>query len=266
MGFRSAGFLSVLMAGLGWAVPAVTQPPFTDGYQAYRAGEKKKALAIWLKQADDGHADAQWVVGNMFFAGDGMARPDPETAAFYYRQSAEQGHLEAQVSLATLHRTGRGVKRDVAEAAKWLYKAAEAGHPVAQFDLGEIFYTGENGDVSRNAAHAFEWYRLAARSGVALAQLRLAQMYLEGLGTDKNRKQGLVWLTVARRQAAAEPDDELYWSKRVMPLDETAQTDKALRPLRRIILESYDEWIKSFTPAEIKDAEREAADWDPGKY
>ncbi|MFW6027867.1 MAG: tetratricopeptide repeat protein, partial [bacterium] len=190
----------------------------------------------------------------------------PETAAFYYRKSAEQGHLEAQVSLATLYRTGQGVKRNFAEAAKWLYKAAEAGHPVAQFDLGEIFYNGEDGEVSPNHAHAFEWYRLAARSGVALAQFRLAQMYLGGVGTRRDRKLGLLWLTVARNQAAAPPEEELYWSRRVMPLDRSAETDKARRTLRRIILETYDSRLSAFTPEEVDEAEKAAGDWNPGKY
>lgn len=263
MALRAVTF--IILAAL-WAGAAPAQTAFTDGYRAYKAGDKKKALAIWLKEANDGHADAQWVVGNMFVSGDGMREADPETAAFYYRQSAEQGHLEAQVSLATLLRTGQGVERNVPAAATWLYKAAEAGHPVAQFDLGELFYTGENGEVSRNPAHAFEWYRLAARSGVALAQFRLAQMYLEGRGTGKNRKLGLLWLTVARNQASASPEEELYWSKRVMPLDKMSETDKALRTLRRIILDFWEKRTRTFTPKELEQAEQDAADWNPGKY
>lgn len=266
MAFRAAGLVFLTALWVLWAAPVLAQTTFTDGYDAYKAGEKKKALAIWLKEADNGHADAQWVVGNMFASGDGMRHADPETAAFYYKESAKQGHLEAQISLATLYRLGKGVERDFTEAAKWLYKAAEAGHPVAQSDLGDIFYSGENGEVAQNRAHAFEWYRLAARNGVALAQFRLAQMYLQGLGTTENRKLGLVWLTVARNQAAAGPAAELYWSKRVMPLDRVAVTDSALRTLRQIILQYYEDQSRAFTPAELEDADKEAADWDPGKY
>ena len=246
--------------------PALAATPFTEGYKAYKAGKKKKALAIWLKEANDGHADAQWVVGNMFVSGDGMREADPQTAAFYYTESAKQGHVEAQVSLATLYRTGQGVEQDFAEAVKWLYKAAEAGHPVAQSDLGDIFYNGENGEIARNRAHAFEWYRLAARSGVALAQFRLAQMYLQRIGTDRNRRLGIIWLTVARAQAEAEPTAELYWSKRVMPLDKVAQTDSELRTLRRIIVQYYEEQSADYTLKELQDAAKEAADWDPAKY
>lgn len=266
MAFRTASLAFLAALWVFWAAPALAQTSFTDGYNAYKAGEKKKALAIWLKEADNGHADAQWVVGNMFVSGEGMERADPETAAFYYRKSAAQGHLEAQVSLATLYRLGKGVNRDFAVAAKWLYKAAEAGHPVAQTDLGDIFYNGENGEVAQNRAHAFDWYRLAARSGVALAQFRLAQMYLQGIGTDQNRRLGLIWLTVARNQAAADPAEELYWSKRVMPLDKVAETDKNLRTLRRIIVQYYEDQVGGFTPEEVQDAEKETADWDPGKY
>lgn len=260
MWFRVA--VLAIMAVL-WAGPVPAGPAFTEAYSAYKAGNRKKALAIWRAEADKGHADAQWVVGNMFVSGDGMARPDPERAAFYYQRSAEQGYLEAQVSLATLYRLGRGVERDPETAARWLQTAAAAGHPVAQSDLGDIFYGGENGEVAINRADAFAWYGLAARNGVALAQLRLAQMYLEGLGTEQDRKLGLLWLTVARNQAAAAPAQELYWSRRVVPLDR--ETGTAGRTLRHIILDAYEARAGKFTAEEREEAAKKAAAMTPGK-
>lgn len=248
------------------AGPASAAESFATGYEAYKAGEVQMALAIWLNAAGDGDADAQWVVGNMFASGEGMARPDPAAAAAYYKLAARQSHVEAQISLATLYRLGRGVQLDSRQAVRWLYKAALAGHPVAQTDLGDVYYHGGEGGVGRDLPQAFEWYRLAARNGVAVAQFRLAQMYLGGIGTDADAKQGLIWLIVARDQAAAPTAAELYWSKRVMPLDRVVETDAERRTLRQILLDAYAARASGISAAELDDARRAAAEWDPAKY
>ena len=52
------------------------------------------------------------------------------------RELAEKGSAEAQYNLGTLYLAGQGVPEDVAEALKWFRKAAEQGSAMAQFNLG----------------------------------------------------------------------------------------------------------------------------------
>ena len=56
-------------------------------------------------------------------------------AAKLCRCAAEQGNADAQYLLATIYEEGRGVPQDYAEAVKWFRLAAEQGHARAQYFL-----------------------------------------------------------------------------------------------------------------------------------
>ena len=48
-------------------------------------------------------------------------------AAKWYRKAAEQGDADAQFLLGVMYHEGHGVERSDAEAAKWWRRAAEQG-------------------------------------------------------------------------------------------------------------------------------------------
>jgi hypothetical protein len=50
--------------------------------------------------------------------GQGVAQ-DFQQAAEWYRKAAEQGHAQAQFNLGELYRVGKGVAQDYIEAYKW---------------------------------------------------------------------------------------------------------------------------------------------------
>jgi TPR repeat protein len=58
--------------------------------------------------------------------GIGTEQNDTE-AVRWYRASAEQGYAEAQFNLGEMYEEGRGVARDIAEALEWYKKACENG-------------------------------------------------------------------------------------------------------------------------------------------
>src|SRR5664280_1687320 len=91
---------------------------------SYAAFEKLMPLA---KQ---GNALAQYMVGEMYYKGEGVTQ-DYTSAAKWYRKAAEQGYAPAQYSLGLMYREGRGIPQDYAEAAKWYRKAAEQGNVYA---------------------------------------------------------------------------------------------------------------------------------------
>ena len=67
---------------------------------------------------------APWVFGQ-----------DPDRVTEIRRQ-AEQGDADAQTVLGAMYYQGRGVTQDDAEAARWLRLAADQGDVIAQFNLG----------------------------------------------------------------------------------------------------------------------------------
>jgi hypothetical protein len=84
------------------------------------------ALRIWLPFANEGDADAQVTVGELYEAGaaqgSGLAA-DPALAARWYERALAQGSARAMVNLASLHERGLGVPRD-AERARELMRRA----------------------------------------------------------------------------------------------------------------------------------------------
>ena len=104
-----------------------------------------------------------------------------ETEAFRLtRQAADQGDAEAQHILGRMYYSGDGIAQDLAEAVRWCRKAAEQGHAEAQCQLGSMYDLGYG--VRWDEAEAVRWFLLAAEQGVAQAQYRLWSMYASGRG------------------------------------------------------------------------------------
>ena len=55
-----------------------------------------------------------------------------------HRRAAEQGHPQAQYLLGYAYYRGDGVEQDDEVAARWYSKAAEQGHADAQKALGDL--------------------------------------------------------------------------------------------------------------------------------
>ena len=95
----------------------------------------EEALRWYERAAAQGLAQAQYQAGNMYAYGLGVAAADLEAdrkAALFYFEAARQGHREAQYGLAILILAGKGVERDDAEAYKWMKRAADQGHEDAR--------------------------------------------------------------------------------------------------------------------------------------
>jgi len=85
---------------------------------------------------------------------------DEVESAKWFRKAAEQGHATAQFALGDMYDKGSGVPKNQSEAVKWFRKAAEQGHAIAQSQLGQMYKYG-NG-VPKDDIEAYAWYNLAA--------------------------------------------------------------------------------------------------------
>ena len=65
----------------------------------------------WRIAAEQGHVEAQFKLGAMYFSCDGVLQDDTG-AAKWYRMAAEQGHAEAQADLGYMYENGLGVPQD----------------------------------------------------------------------------------------------------------------------------------------------------------
>ena len=90
----------------------------------------------------------------------GLAPPVWAQSASDVRSLAEQGNAEAQFILGSMYRDGQGVEKDLEETLKWWKKAAELGNVDAQFALGNI-YSGGFG-VARDYVLSYMWFDITA--------------------------------------------------------------------------------------------------------
>jgi TPR repeat protein len=80
--------------------------------------------------------------------------------AKWYRKAADQGHPDAQFNLGLCYAKGIGVLKDEVEGVKWLRKSAEQGKPIAQFLLGVAYELGKG--VLKDEVESYAWINLSA--------------------------------------------------------------------------------------------------------
>lgn len=111
-------------------------------------------------------------------------------------QAAEQGDAEAQFMLGTMYLGADtpGLQHRYVDAAEWFAKAAEQGHVGAQSMLGSLYYTGRG--VPRDYGKAYMWSSIAAAQGNIVSQEQLAELtpYMSGEEVAKAKQQSIAWL------------------------------------------------------------------------
>jgi TPR repeat protein len=157
--FTSLVFGGLLIVGCGGVSFA---QDFALGAAAYQRGDYATAFREISIVAEQGNADAQFILAAMYFKGQGVTQ-DYREAAKWTRLSAEQGQRGAQFSLGQLYLTGQSVTQDYREAAKWFRLSAEQGQAEAQNNLGTMFAEGQG--VTQDYIYAHMWFNIAASTG-----------------------------------------------------------------------------------------------------
>ena len=184
-----------------------------EGFAEMSENEFANMIKNIVKHAEQGNANAQNLVGEMYFLGKGV-KQDYQEAAKWYRKAAEQGDANAQYNLGFMYKNGQGVKQDYQDAAKWYGKAAEQGDANAQNLVGEMYSYGEGEKQDYQEAakwyrKAAKWYRKAAEQGDANAQYNLGFMYENGQGVIQDRKEAAKWYRMAAEAGYAYAQNNL---------------------------------------------------------
>jgi TPR repeat protein len=95
----------------------------------------------------------------MYAVGEGAPQNYAE-ALKWYRLAADRGHAEAQLVVGLMYYKGTGVPQNYAEAVKWLREVAEQGSATGQIMLGYMYELGRG--VAQNYVQAHMWSNLAA--------------------------------------------------------------------------------------------------------
>jgi TPR repeat protein len=109
----------------------------------------------------------------------------PEQVAAGLRLAAEQGHADAQALFGQLLLDGQGVAIDQVQALQWFKKASESDHPMAINMVGRCI---ENGwGIDANPTEAASWYKRAAELGLEWGMYNYANLLARGVAIPQNR-------------------------------------------------------------------------------
>jgi TPR repeat protein len=149
--------------------------------------------ALWRPYVDSDDVEAQFCLANSYLDYGFEEGPEQDREMRHLLQiAADKGHPDATYRLC--NRYEEGEERDAL-----LIKAGELGSIEAQRDLGALYATGD-WTGPKDPAQGAEWYHKAAERGHPDAQYNLGFMYLLGEGVPVDTEEGLRWLHRSAKQ------------------------------------------------------------------
>ena len=230
------------------AQPLSPMEALRSGARKYYSGDKEGALQSLQYAAENGEPMAAWKLGEMYAHGDGVKEDDRKAFQYFSQIVREHGDdrpdapdapfvASAFVALGSYYLNGiKGVVPQNPARAKQIFTHAASyfGDADAQFQLGQL-YQGSSNKL------AVRWYNLAALKGHVGAQARLGETLYNLGNSDAKRARGLMWITVARDQAA---NTGINW---ILDLHER-YFGLASEPVRDLSRRMADTWIERNHP------------------
>ena len=126
---------AILLFGLTANGPAAQADSWKDATAAFAHKQYAKALKLFRPLAEKGHAVAQYNIALMHKMGLGVPKSEKE-ARKWARLAAKQGHAEAQQLMGSLYYKQSGQESpDILRAYIWYEASAAQGNVEAQKDL-----------------------------------------------------------------------------------------------------------------------------------
>jgi TPR repeat protein len=132
------------------------------------SGQPAEAHTHLSEAAAAGHRVAAAMLGDMYYAGQGVPR-DPATALRWYLQAEQAGEVSRLERIGDLYEGGDGLTHDLRKAQDYWRRAAEeyrnraATDHWAAYALGRMYRDGKG--VPQDSAEARRWLADAARAG-----------------------------------------------------------------------------------------------------
>ncbi|MBB5541153.1 sel1 repeat family protein [Paraburkholderia fungorum] len=139
--------------------------------------ERREGVELYRRLALDGVPAAQGTLGHLLLRGLPGIAPDYVQSRRWLSVAASRD-AQAAYDLSALYRNGYGVARNPQLAIRWLEQAAQAGLPLAQFQLANEYRFGAT--LPHDDALALQWLTRAANAELPEANLALAIAYRNG--------------------------------------------------------------------------------------
>lgn len=178
---------------LAYDIPEATLD-FRRAQTAIQEGNFGKAIPILREFANDGNASSQWILGDMYKNGTGVAQ-DLELAAMWYQKALSEvpanipanppePELESKddwavtvsrlsklrtmcpavtATLGAMNFKGQGFAKDPVEAYKWFELAKSYGHPKAFFLQEYVAQSLDDDEIAEAEDRAEAWQKKHAK-------------------------------------------------------------------------------------------------------
>ena len=221
--------------------------------------------------AETGDSDAQLITGVQTYFGLGT-KPDKVKAMAWFLRAAEQHHPQAQYLLSVGYEYGVGLSKDTNKALEWATEAAKYPYVTYVYHLGhlqrqkypkkayenllktantqhgpsqyELALMHLKGDIKQDVNQAFYWFKQAAENKYIPAYLELAKLYQQGHGTVVDIEQALQFFS----KAAGENIPEAQYRLGLLLLKEQVFEHEPQQALNWLIRAAKN----NFTPAKAK--------------
>lgn len=146
----------------------------------------------------DDAADAQYLLGRLYFFGKGIRQNYNEAFKWYELAAKNEFFYRAQCEVGKCYENGFGTKKDLFEAFAWYEASASGGDgdEEAMYNLGRCYEKGLG--VKKDLSKAFEWYSNAAEQGYKDAQYKLGNCYYNGEGVKQDYREAFKYFRDAK--------------------------------------------------------------------
>ncbi|KPJ96803.1 MAG: hypothetical protein AMJ55_01600 [Gammaproteobacteria bacterium SG8_15] len=211
---------SRLLIVLTAVVSLSARADFNEATRAYLLGDYEKARYEALIDATDGKPEAQMLLGQLYFNGEGVEK-DLQAAMYWYEKAAIQGFVDAQYRLGSLYFDGKhDIPKDYDKAYRWLQLAQDNGHADAKPKLDGLYKT-EAGRVV-NLHESPEVLQQVAGTGNKQARFLYSEKLLKGEGYPQDKATAVTMLTEDAHEGFVKAQKrlgELYYHGDGVPQD-----------------------------------------------
>lgn len=188
--------------------------------------DEERGLELVCKAADQGHAESQFKLAELYGRGIGEPRNEADRPLQLLERAAKRGYDKAYERLIIRCEFGVGTARDVVAAAQWYCRAALANLGSYSLEdkielsaakppplmrsrgseerswIGVVIPWGDQGETGQ-LLEALCNYMKAARLNRPEAPMRIAQAYETGQEVAKNPAKAWLWYTLAAQRGGA---------------------------------------------------------------
>jgi serine/threonine protein kinase len=141
--------------------PIIQVIPLDKGILAHDTGDHKSAWKCFEYHAGNNNATAKTWKGYYLWKGYNDGGERREEGIELLKKAADEGHPDAQLYYAFTFKNSIKEGKDIDTFIDYITKAAEGDNVIAQYNLGEIYYTGRF-NVPKDEDKGIKWLRMAA--------------------------------------------------------------------------------------------------------